>query len=71
MSDEELEREILAHRYRYYVLVSPCISDWEYDNLERRGVRRLPWTSLVHQVGSDRAESYPRYIIYYVEERGL
>lgn len=39
MTDEEKYKEmaitLLAHKYRYYVLNQPTISDWDYDLMER------------------------------------
>lgn len=53
MSDEE--RTVLAHRYLYYVLWTPVLSDREYDRLENA----LPADSAVRQtVGSDLASDY-------------
>jgi DNA ligase (NAD+) len=49
----------LAHRYRYYVMCDPVISDFEYDQLEREAKKILPPDSPVHGVGSDRASDYP------------
>lgn len=31
----KLQKELLEHKYRYYVLSMPTISDYEYDMLER------------------------------------
>lgn len=31
---EEMGKELLRHKYRYYVLARPTISDYEYDMLE-------------------------------------
>lgn len=58
MSQKKLELLILAHRYLYYVLAQPVISDYEYDKLETEAKKILPLTSQVHEVGSDLAESY-------------
>jgi NAD-dependent DNA ligase len=30
-----LQKELLEHKYKYYVLNTPTISDYEYDMLER------------------------------------
>ena len=32
----ELQKELLRHKYLYYELNSPVISDYEYDMLERK-----------------------------------
>lgn len=31
----KLQKELLEHKYKYYVTNSPTISDYEYDMLER------------------------------------
>lgn len=38
---QQLEHEIMVHRYLYYVECQPVISDYEYDMLERKA-RVLP-----------------------------
>lgn len=38
---EKLGREILEHKYRYYILANPSISDTEYDLLEREYKKML------------------------------
>ncbi len=49
------ELTIQAHRYLYYVLGTPVLSDIEYDMLEAS----LPVESEIRQtVGSDRASDY-------------
>jgi NAD-dependent DNA ligase len=55
---KQLENTIMTHRYLYYVLDEPVISDAAYDALERDGRARLPESSPVHQMGSSLAESY-------------
>ena len=60
--------EVYEHRYRYYVLVKPIISDHEYDRLEKRLVdyeKKAGFTSKyspTQKVGSDSASSYPIHI---------
>ena len=68
MSYRELLDEVLKHRYRYYVLSAPTISDYEYDVLERKllkmeeaGQAPDPY-SPSRAVGSDSAHSYPPHI---------
>jgi NAD-dependent DNA ligase len=67
----QLRLTCLQHRYRYYVLCSPTISDFSYDALERelRGlVQKYPevaneacWAEFcpVVTVGSEMEDSYP------------
>jgi hypothetical protein len=50
--------ELLCHRYRYYVLHNPTISDYQYDMLERPIVRDEVMGDLFG-VGSENPESYP------------
>ncbi len=56
------EREIMAHRYLYYVLDSPVIGDTTYDIMDRSFLERVPMDgperSVTHQVGSSLEESY-------------
>ena len=58
-----LEKEVLAHRYRYYVLDDPTVSDFVYDQLEREARAVLPESSPVHGIGSSLRSSYPQEII--------
>lgn len=53
-----LEQQVLVHRYRYYVMDDPVISDFEYDQLERQARNLLPLESPVHGIGSSLASSY-------------
>jgi len=53
---------ILLHRYCYYVLCDPIISDFIYDQLETEARKVCPETSVVHKVGSVLSSSYPDYI---------
>lgn len=50
---------LLIHRYRYYVMSEPLISDAEYDALERQ---LSPADREDLGVGSSLAASYPEYI---------
>ena len=56
MLDREKQEEIImAHKYLYYVLCKPIISDFEYDKLcEEIGI--------YGGGGSDREQDYPQYI---------
>lgn len=59
MSLTPIELKLLAHRYLYYVLCSPILSDYEYDCLEAKAEAETPAGSLIFTVGSDLASSYP------------
>lgn len=77
----QLAIRVLYHRYRYYVLSDPAISDRAYDRLER-GLRKLEkeypkfrWrSSPTKTVGSEIPESYPdlvRSLVTYAMENRL
>lgn len=63
----QLEKLVLAHRYLYYVLDDPIISDFEYDKLEREARASLPEDSPIQDVGSSLRSSYSEDIIKYAE----
>lgn len=54
----DLETEVMAHRYLYYVLADPRMPDLVYDALERQAREVCPPESPVHGVGSSLASSY-------------
>lgn len=54
----DLITEAMAHRYLYYVLLSPVISDREYDILEHAAVEIAPEDSPIHDPGSSLESSY-------------
>lgn len=54
----ELETEVMAHRYLYYVLSEPQLPDLVYDVLEREARAACPPESPVHGVGSSLPSSY-------------
>jgi NAD-dependent DNA ligase len=63
MSAEELEIEVMAHRYIYYVMNDQVINDYKYDSMERHARSKLPLSSPVHEVGSSLLSSYqPEHI---------
>lgn len=57
------ENTIIAHRYLYYVLAEPVISDFIYDALEAGARKVLPPESPVHGVGSSLPSSYSTEVI--------
>ena len=63
MTIDEYEKEIMAHRYLYYVLASPVYPDCTYDILEREARTVCPEDSVVHKVGSSLPSSYSQEII--------
>jgi len=64
----DLENEVLAHRWLYYVLATQVLSDVDYDRLECEARAALPETSPVHRCGSDLRESYPVAAVARAEE---
>jgi NAD-dependent DNA ligase len=54
----KLETLVMAHRYLYYVLCEPVISDQAYDLLERKARKKCSANSPVHGVGSSLESSY-------------
>jgi NAD-dependent DNA ligase len=63
MTPAQLEREVLVHRYLYYVEAAPILSDFVYDQIEREARAVLPEDNVVHKVGSCLPSSYPQDII--------
>jgi len=61
-----IRRQLLYHRYLYFVLNEPEISDAEYDRLERQlpEKEREKWG-----VGSSLAETYPSWVPKLVAKR--
>lgn len=58
MTPAQYEHEVLVHRFLYYVMAEPVISDFEYDVIEREARAVLPPESVVHKVGSSLPTSY-------------
>lgn len=56
------ERELMAHRYLYYVLCTPRIDDSSYDLMDKSFLEYVPMDgpiqSILHKPGSDLAEHY-------------
>ena len=59
----ELEREILFHNYRYFVLSDPLISDQEFDGLVVKLKKLNPSSKVLRQIGSDIPLSTKKNII--------
>ena len=57
---QEYEDKVMAHRYLYYVLAEPVLTDADYDTLERRAREVCPPKSSVHKVGSSLPSSYTK-----------
>ncbi len=69
MTPAQLETEVMVHRYLYYVLAQPAMSDYDYDILERQAREVCGEESPVHDVGSDCESDYPKEIVYLAEGR--
>lgn len=54
----------MAHRYLYYCLGEPVVSDYVYDQMEREARNVLPEDSPVQGVGSSLGSSYTKDQIY-------
>lgn len=63
-----LPDQCLVHRYLYYVLDSPIISDYEYDILEEAAKKKVGDYHLLNSPGSSLRSSYPDYIINLIEQ---
>lgn len=50
------------HRYRYYVLDAPVLTDSQFDQLEKRIATLHPTCRLLGKIGSSRPVDYPAYI---------
>ena len=57
---DDLELQVMAHRYLYYVRAEPVLPDMVYDQLEREARAVCPPDSPVHGVGSSLPSSYTR-----------
>jgi NAD-dependent DNA ligase len=60
--------QALVHRYLYYVLDNPVISDYDYDMLEKAARKLVNESHPINSPGSSLRQSYPDYIIKFVEE---
>lgn len=60
---KSIENKLMAHRYLYYVLAAPKISDSAYDLMELRAKSFLPPDSPIQKVGSSLAEDYSPEIV--------
>lgn len=66
---KNLEFQCMMHRYLYYVLSQPVISDYEYDMLERRALAGAAPDSPLNFPGSDQRSSYSPEVIRAAEKR--
>lgn len=64
----DTEDALLAHRYLYYVLGTPVLSDREYDELEKEFLAGCPWESPIAYPGSSLESSYEERVIRLANE---
>ena len=57
MNELSLPDQCLVHRYLYYVLFKPVISDQQYDQLESQAVKVAPPEHQINFCGSSLEES--------------
>lgn len=62
-SKDNCEKLILAHRYLYYVLGNPVLSDQKYDKLEKKFLKLYPDSEVIKTCGSDLSSDYSEEII--------
>ena len=62
LTQGEAEDRIFFHRFRYYVLGSPIVSDAVYDEMERELVARWSGSVIAVTVGSENVEDYPLFV---------
>lgn len=63
MKELNIADQCMVHRYRYYVMNSPVISDFEYDKLEQDALIISHPNHPIYNPGSDLKESYSEHII--------
>jgi NAD-dependent DNA ligase len=64
----DLEKQVLAHRYLYYVLAEPILPDLDYDVLERKARAVCSADSPVQGVGSSLPSSYSAEVVEYAKQ---
>lgn len=57
-----IEDKCLVHRFLYYVLCDPIISDYEYDQMELVAKKNAVDSHMIHKVGSSLVSSYSEEI---------
>lgn len=57
-NERVLENCLMMHRYLYYVLGKPVISDKQYDDMEKTFLYLYPDNKNINKVGSDRGNDY-------------
>ncbi len=62
LSQQRAEDIYLHHCYRYYILNSPEIYDFEFDKLHKNLIKQFPNSKIINSVGSSNLETYPLYI---------
>lgn len=65
---KSIEILCLAHRYLYYVKLTPVLSDYRYDLLESEALKAISQDSLLNKPGSDNPKDYPDEVIQLAEK---
>lgn len=68
INKNKLANECMAHRYLYYVLCEPIITDMEYDILEKKALLTCDETHPLRKPGSDLRSSYNKEFIEQANE---
>ena len=68
MGNNDLADLAMAHRYLYYVLCEPVISDWKYDFLEKDALSTCSEDHPLRKTGSSLRSSYSAEIIHLAEK---
>lgn len=58
MNELSLPDQCMVHRYLYYVLNRPIISDYAYDQLEKQALVGIDENHPLNRCGSDSESSY-------------
>ena len=67
-SNSKLADLCMIHRYLYYVLCEPIISDVEYDLMEKKALLTCAETHPIRKPGSDLKSSYSSEIVRQANE---
>lgn len=68
MENNQLADKCLMHRYLYYVLCEPIISDMQYDIMEKKAKETCDAEHLINKPGSSLKSSYSEDIIKQAKE---
>lgn len=60
---QRAEDIFLRHRFLYYVLHRPTMSDHEFDLMHTYFLSLYPQSAILNSVGSDNAADYPVHVV--------